>query len=338
MKIKFFLPVFLLTLSVQAQDGIAQLLSAGIADAEQFSQDFFSPAAEGIMYGLSNGWYHTAEGKNLGDFEISVIGNASFVKDEYKNFTLNVADYTYLRFQDPSQQTGQVATALGENDPEVTMIIEYENDLGISQQTEITLPQGIGASGINVLPTAFLQLSVGVWKGTEVKVRYLPKIDQEGVGLQLYGGGIQHELTSWLPGAKRLPISIGVLVGYTHLNAEYDLTEKSGLDGEHQKIETEASSLVFSAIVSTKLPIINFYGGLGYVTGNSRSDLLGTYRVQTGILGNNVIVTDPLSVESKVSGFKATLGTRLKVGFFSLHADYSFQKFNNVSVGIGVGF
>lgn len=338
MKIKFFLPVFLLGLSVQAQDGIAELLSAGIADAEQFSQDYFSPAAEGIMYGLSNGWYNTAEAKDLGGFELSIIGNASFVKDEYKSFTLNVADYTYLRFQDPSKQTGQVATVLGENDPEVVMIIEYENDLGISQQAEITLPQGIGASGVNVLPTAFLQLGVGVFEGTEVKVRYLPKIDQDGVGLQLFGGAIQHELTSWLPGAKMLPVSIGVLAGYTHLNAKYNLTGKTDLDGENQRIKTEVNSLVFSAIVSTKLPVINFYGGLGYVTGNSQTDLLGTYKVQTGILGSNVIVTDPLSVENKVSGFKATLGTRLKVGFFSLHADYSFQKFNNLTVGIGVVF
>lgn len=335
MKIKFFLPIFLLVLSVHAQNGIDQLLAAGVEDAKQFSEGYFSPAAAGVMYGLSNGWYHTAEGKDLGDFEISIIGNASFVNDDYTRFTIDVRDYNFLRFQDASQQTGSVATALGENNPEVTMIIEYQNELGINEQVEITLPQGIGSAGVNVLPTAFLQLSVGVLEGTEVKVRYLPKIDQEGVAVQLFGGAIQHEITSWLPGGDLLPIHIGVLVGYTHLKAGYDLTSNSVVEGENQRIETQTGSLVFSALVSTKLPVINFYGGLGYVSGNSQSDLLGTYRVQAGVLGNQSI-TDPYSVESKINGLKATLGTRLKLGFFSLNADYSFQEFNTVSVGIGV--
>lgn len=337
MKLKLFLPIFLVVCAVHGQNGIDQLLAAGVEDAKQFSEDYFSPAAEGVMYGLSNGWYNTAKGKEPGDFEITIVGNASFVKDEHKSFTLNVADYNYFRFQDPAQQTGEVATALGENDPEVTMLIEYQNELGITEQVEIKLPQGIGAAGVNVLPTAFLQLSVGVFEGTEIKVRYLPKIDQEDVAVQLYGGGIQHEITSWLPGAKVLPISIGVLVGYTHLKAEYDLDDSSVVEGDNQKIETEANSLLFSALVSTKLPVVNFYGGLGYVTGNSQSDLLGTYRIKAGILGNQEVV-DPYSVENKVSGIKATLGTRLKLGFFRLHAAYSFQEFNTVNVGIGVGF
>lgn len=333
MKTKFFLPIFLLGLSVQAQDGIDQLLAAGVEDAEQFAQDYFSPAAKGVIYGISKGWYNTADGKNLGHFEISVIGNASFVDDKYKSFTLNVADYNYIEFQDPSQQTARVATALGENNPEVTVVI----DAGGSKPVEITLPQGIGAAGIDILPTAFLQLSVGIFKGTEIKVRYLPKIKKDDVQVQLYGGAIQHELTSWLPGAKMLPISIGVLVGYTELKAQYDLSNNSSImEGENQKIKNQTSSLVFSAIVSTKLPVINFYGGLGYVKGDSKTDMLGTYRVQAGVLENEELV-DPLSVETEISGFKATLGTRLKLGFFSLHADYSFQEFNNVNVTAGIG-
>lgn len=337
MKIKLLLLLFLCGITSQAQNGIDELLAAGLDDAKQFSESYFSPAAAGVMFGLSNGWYNTAEAKKPGHFEVSIIGNASFIKEEYQSFILNVDDYTYLRFQDPSQQMGEIATSLGENDPEITMIIEFENGLGMTEEMEITLPKGIGSSGVNVLPTAYLQASVGVFKGTEVKLRYLPKIDQEDVELQLFGGALQHELTSWIPGAKALPVSIGVLVGYTHLNARYDLDDSSVVEGDNQHIKTKVNSLVFSAFASTKLPVINFYGGLGYVSGNSQSDLLGTYRVQTGILGSQTLI-DPYSVENKVDGMKATLGARLKVGFFRLHADYSFQKFNNASVGISFGF
>jgi len=41
-------------------------------------------------------------------------------------------------------------------------------------------------------------------------------------------------------------------------------------------------SLTFQAIASTKLPIINFYGALGYVSGKIiTTDILGTYSVQS---------------------------------------------------------
>lgn len=337
MKISYLIPILFLGFGMQAQTGINELLAAGIDDAKQFSDYYFSPAAEGVMYALSNAWYNTAKSKKPGHVELSIIGNASFVNDEDKSFTLNVADYNYLRFMDPAQQSGEVATALGENNPDITMIIEYENELGITEQVEIELPQGIGSAGINILPTAYLQLGVGVFKGTEVKVRYLPKINQEDVEVQLYGGAIQHELTSWIPGADKLPIAIGVLVGYTHFDSSYDFTDTSLVEGDNQRVETSIGSLLFSALVSTKLPVINFYGGIGYLSGNSQSDLLGTYHIQTGVLGGTTI-KDPYSLENKVSGVKATLGTKLKLGFFRLHADYSFQRFSNASLGISFGF
>ncbi|HET8837429.1 MAG TPA: DUF6588 family protein [Flavobacteriaceae bacterium] len=337
MKITYLIPIFLLGFGMHAQTGINELLAAGIDDAKQFSDDYFSPAAEGVMYALSNAWYNSAKSKKPGHVELSIIGNASFVNDEDKSFTLNVADYNYLRFMDPAQQSGEVATALGENDPDITMIIEYENELGITEEVEIELPQGIGSTGINLLPTAYLQLGVGVFKGTEVKVRYLPKIDQGDVEVQLYGGALQHELTSWIPGAGNLPIAIGVLVGYTHFEAGFNLEDNSVVEGDNQKIESEVNSLMVSALVSTKLPVINFYAGLGYLSGNAQSDLLGTYHIQTGVLGGTTI-KDPYSIENKVSGVKATLGTKLKLGFFRLHADYSFQRFSNASVGISFGF
>lgn len=336
MKIKYLIPIFLFGFGMNAQTGIDELLAAGIEDAKQFSDNYFSPAAEGVIFALSNGWYNSATSKGTGHLELSIIGNASFVKDEDKSFTLNSANYNYLQFMNTSQQVEEVATALGENDPEITMIIEYDNN-GTTEQLEIDLPQGIGSAGINVLPTAYLQLGVGIFKGTEVKVRYLPKIAQEDVEVQLYGGAIQHELTSWIPGMKKLPISIGLLIGYTHFDAGFNLEDNSIVIGDNQRIETKVNSWVFSALISTKLPIINFYGGLGYLSGKAQSDLLGTYHIQSGVLGGTTI-ENPYGVDNKVGAVKATLGTKLKLGFFRLHADYSFQRFSNVSVGISFGF
>src|SRR5690606_21182897 len=113
----------------------------------------------------------------------------------------------------------------------------------------------------NFIPTAFLQLSVGLIKGLEVKARFLPKINTDDVALGLYGVGLQYDFSKLLPADKILPVALSAVVGYTQLNATYDFTNSNIVDGSDQKIDVDMNVLTFQAIASTKLPIINFYGG-----------------------------------------------------------------------------
>lgn len=230
----------------------------------------------------------------------------------------------------------EVATVLGENSPDILMVIDYQNSDGSMSQTEITLPQGIGSTGVSAIPSAYLQASVGLLKGTEVKLRFLPKIKIEGVETNFYGGAIQHEVTSWIPGGKVFPLHISALIGYTEFKGSYALESNTIVEGNNQKVETQIDSWLFTAIVSTKFPIINFYGGLGYVSGSAYTDLKGTYLIKEGVISSQTI-TDPFRLSNDVSGIKATLGTALTLGFFGIHAGYSFQKFNNVNVGLNFG-
>ena len=111
----------------------------------------------------------------------------------------------------------------------------------------------------------------------------------------MYGAALQQDFTEWLPADKILPVAISGLVAYTHLNGSYDFTDSSLVDGDNQQIETELNTLLLQLIVGTKLKIINFYGGLGYITGKSNTDLLGTYRVSNGLIFSEEIV-DPFSI------------------------------------------
>ena len=90
-------------------------------------------------------------------------------------------------------------------------------------------------------------------------------------------------------------------------------------------------------VASTKLPVINFYGGLGYIKGKSESDILGTYTVTGGPFIANTY-TDPFSVSSEVSNVRGTIGTKLKLGFFRFNAEYHLSEFNAFSVGLNFGF
>ncbi len=338
MKIKYLWSLLFLMGSAQliAQSNINQLLASGLEDAKQFSDAYTSPASSGLIFSLSNGWFNTAKSKNLGEFEISIIGNASFVGDDQKHFHFNESDYNFLHFKNPALNERDIATIFGQNDPAAEMLITYEAPNGTVTQTEITLPQGLGSVGVSTIPTAYLQASVGILKGTEVKLRYLPKIELEKVSSNFYGAGIQHELTSWIPGGDIFPLHIAALVGYTAFKGSHDLTPSSLISGSEQRIETQINSWLFAALVSTKLPVINFYGGLGYVTGKSTTDLLGKYRINAGVLKSQTLV-DPYSITHKAGGIKASLGFKLKLAFFRLNAAYSFQKFNSVSLGLNFG-
>ncbi len=132
-------------------------------------------------------------------------------------------------------------------------------------------------------------------------------------------------------------MAVSGLVAYNHLNGEYDLTESSNIDGDNQRVENDTNTWLFQLVASTKLPVINFYGGLGYISGKSESDLLGTYRVTDGAISAPPI-EDPFSVSSEVAAVRGTIGTKLKLGFFRLNAEYHLAEFNAFSVGINFGF
>lgn len=322
--------------TTNAQENINDLLTAGIEDAQRFSTDYLAPASEGLAFGINNGWFNNAKAPKKYGFEISLIGNVSFIKDEKKSFQMNSADYNNIRFEDNSPSK-MVATALGHNDPDINIFITYDDPLFGDQEVLLTLPTGIGSENIDLIPTAFLQASFSPFKGTQLKGRFFPKVDTDDVKVGFYGLGIQQEFTSWLPADSVFPVAISGLVAYTHLDGSYNFTDGQYVEGENQQIDTTINTLLFELLVGTKLKVINFYGGLGYLDGKSTTDLLGTYRVTNGLLFSEEIV-DPFSVEQDVSGVRATVGANLKLGFFSLNADYTLAEFDSASVGLNFSF
>lgn len=337
MKTRILLLFFCLTAFLSnAQNDLDVLLAAGVEDAERFANDYLAPGTNGLMYSMNANWFNTADVKPLGGFEISIIANAATIASKNKSFLMNTDLYSNVAFAQGGNSQ-MVASALGENNPDINIIITYDDPIFGQQTEQITLPNGIGNSSANLLPTAFIQGALGLSKGIEVKARFVPKMNTEDVELSMYGAGLQLEFTKWLPADKLLPVAISGLVAYTHLDGSYDLNGSSGVSGENQRLDTSTNTWLLQLIGSTKLPVINFYGGVGYIKGTSDSDLLGTYRVSDGIVISQDIV-DPFTVSSEISGVRGTLGTKLKLGFFRFNAEYHIAEFNAFSVGINFGF
>ncbi len=332
---KYSLALGLLVISstALAQSNINDLLSAGLNDAERFTTDYMAPVSEGTIYSLAGSWLNTATAKPLGGFEISIVGAmAPFKNKEDKQaFVLNTADYENLRFQDGSLSK-PVATALGDISG-VQVVVDDGTGL-FSESFE--LPSGLASEGIYFIPSGYLQGSVGLGMGTEVKARFMPKIKTDEVAVSLFGFGLLHDFTTHIPAEKLFPLSISGFIGYTRLNGTYDFTNTNFIQGDNQRIDTRIGSWSFQAAVATKLPVINFYGALGYVSGKADTDILGTYNVTSGPF--QTTYTDPFSIREKASGASGTLGAKLKLGFFRLHAEYTLAEFNLVTAGIHFGF
>jgi hypothetical protein len=337
-KVYLFILFSLAGYVIQSQNDLDALLGAGVKNAERFANDYLKPGTNGIMHSMNANWFNTADAKPLGGFEISIITNASVIKNENKSFVMNIADYNSADYDftvsfDDGVNSKSVSTALGENNPEIDILVESKLIPGTTDR--ITLPSGIG-SDVNYLPTAFIQGALGLSRGLEVKARFLPKLKTDDIEGSMFGVGLQAEFTKWLPADKVLPVSLSGLVAFTNVDAKYNLTESSGLSGSNQRLENSTNTWLLQFIASTKLPIINFYGGIGYISGESKSDVLGVYNVSNSVISETV--TDPFSVSSKVSSVRGTIGTKLKLGFFRLNAEYHLSDFNALSVGINFGF
>jgi len=323
---------------IMAQADFNDVFAAGVEDAERFTTDYLSPVSESAVFNMATGWYNSADAKPLGGFEISLIGNITGFKnkEDKKSFVLNPIDYENLDFVDNPGTARPVSSALGDLEG-IRVFVEVEVGPGLPpERQEFNLPTGLSAEGLDFIPSGYLQGSVGLIKGTEIKARFLPKIEYEGASVGLIGFGLQHDFTKLLPADKILPVAISAVIGYTKISGDYDLTEVSTINGNDQRLESDISTWAFNAVVSTKLPIINFYGGLGYVTGKSVTNVLGDYTVGVGPFSRTE--TDPFSITQNTSGVTGNIGAKLKLGFFRLNADYTLAEFNTLAFGVNFGF
>lgn len=337
MKKLFLTTVFLsVFFTATAQENIEDLLAAGIDDAKRYAHGYLSPAFDGALYSITGGWFNSAETREPFRFSLSIIGSASLIKEKNKYFTLNTSEYAYLQFQDGSASK-EVATLFGDHPQPVVAYVEVDDGMGGTAQVDITLPTGIAAGEINMIPTAFLQAGMGLFMGTEVKLRFVPQLNYEGAKLNFYGVGVQHEFTKWLVPEDRRKLSVAGLIAYTHLDGSYDFTDTQVVAGSEQRFETDLNTWLFQLIASTKISMIHLYGGMGYSEGTSQTALKGTYEISEGVLAGESI-TDPYALETRITGLHGTVGANVKLGVISINADYTIANFDHISAGLNFIF
>ena len=314
--------------SLRAQENIDDFLVLGQVVAEEIIGRYMSPLGEGLSYGLAGGWYNSAKVAEPWSINLGLVTNGSFVPAEKKLFTIDTNE-----FDDLTTALGEAVvslpTALGGGDLDnVTFIAQIEDET-----YSFEAPAGLGLLYANFLPNAFLQAKVGLPKYTEVALRLFPNIAL-GNDLQLgsIGLGVQHEFSRWISAIEKSPLAFSFFASYTHLGAEYNLSDEDDPVIDNQQIEFRVNSWLFELIGSTNFKVLNFYGGFGVLAGNFNTKLAGDYVID--LLVDSLEFKDPINAQSDISGVRASLGANLTLNWFSLNAAYTFQGFNNLSVGM----
>lgn len=303
-------------------DQIENLIKGSKADTEYLIEGYLSPLLKGVGYGLNQGWYNTAKPHKTLGFDLTVTVSLISIPESEKTFKVDNNSLSSLQCVSPSN--GAVPTIFGS--PDVTP--QYKFKGALSSLPPINGPSGIKIPGnfnITAIPVPIANLSIGIIKGTDIKIRYVPTVEGDGFKVDMLGGAIMHDIKQHIPGIKSLPFDLSVLAGFT----QFKLNTSFG--GNKEGI-AEIKAMTIQAIVSKKISVLTGYAAMGYGQASAAFDALGTYDLGTG-----ATITDPVSLSRSSSGPRMTAGLRLKLGPLAFHGDYTIQKFPTTSVGVGLG-
>ncbi|MFK7951977.1 MAG: DUF6588 family protein [Ekhidna sp.] len=316
----------------KAQIDFGSFLEAGTADAEKLMEGYLEPVFLGLGYGINSGWYNTAKPHKLLGFDITPTVTFANVPDAGQFFTIDNSEYTNLRVVPTieGELITQAPTLLGPNLPNERLpFLEYTADDGTS--VRISAPTGLGMDEVlpfNAMPSAMVQVGVGLVKGTELKLRIVPQQETDDFAFEMFGIGIMHDLKQWVPGFKQLPIDVSGFVGWNRMTAQFFLDPDGAPD---QIAQFTTGGFTMQGLISKKIAFITLFSGIGIANTRTTFDLLGRYDTE-----NAGTFTNPISFDYASTSPRINVGFRMKLLILTIHADYAIQKYSTLTTGIGI--
>ena len=330
---KSFLLLLFITLSVslyaQSETEIGEFLKAGPEDAGKLMNAYLSPMITGTSYGFNGGWFTTAKAHKTLGFDLGVALNAVFIPSSENHFRPSELGLKTTTLVTPTN--GNAPTVVGPKDP-TTYAVTYGGQVGtFSGPPGLDFKDNFKISGV-LAPT--IQLGIGIVKNTDLKIRWMPEVEAGDTKVKYLGFGVLHDIKQHIPGIKHLPFDLSVLAGYTNVKGATSVAGyvASGDATKAQEIRYSMNAWLIQALISKKVAMVTFYGGLGYNTIKTSGDVKGSYKFTAAAPAIN----DPVAMSFKNNSFRVTAGMRLNLGPVYLSGDYTLQKYSTVSVGLGV--
>lgn len=331
---------FLLIGFANAQDLSSTLSKVG----NQYAEAYVAPAVNAFGADINSGLFNTAKVGGILPFGLNlyvgVKAAASFIPKSDQSFGLSYQDTVAFNesyngqaytIKVPTTFTVQNAPTIFGKKTDGQATFNVQKDTTITQNgfshtfsldSSATISTIPGLLKTTIAPIPIPQIGIGSIFGTDIFVRYLPKIKIGNYGsFQLLGYGIRHSISQYIP---LIPVDIAVQLGWQNLSIQ---------DSTGNKV-LKASAFAANLEVSKTFAILTIYGGLQ--TESSSVDINYNYLPTATLIDPN---PKPIPISFSLKGkntFRELIGFNLGLGVLSINADYSFGAINVASAGIGV--
>jgi len=280
-----FLSLMVFTLQAQdIEDNVSKYTSVN-------GKLYLQPLADSFGANLNSGFFYSAKIKTFGlhiDFGIKAM--YAPIPAEKKTFT----PQPEMGWQPPAGTT--LPTVFGD-----------ENEVTVNG---IIFPGGVWNT--DYFPLAVPQLTIGSFMGSDFTLRYVKyKIDDEIGDIKLYGWGIRHSLSQYIP-----LMFVDIAAAYYHQRFTVgDLVD--------------ATATFAGLQASYSVSVLTLYGAVGIE--QSTLDISYLYTEA----GQSMEITFDLKGENH---FRTTIGAALDLYVMKIHADYNMSSQKVISGGVVLGF
>lgn len=265
---------------------------------------YVQPLITSFGIATGSGLYHTAGTHGLLGFDFGLKFMWVPIPESAKTF---VAKVMKISLNDTIFEDITTATIFGESGPDTISVPAGTYAL------PPVLPGGFNLPGI---PFFMPQLNVGLIRGTEVMIRYMP-IPFKGSTVQIFGAGLKIGLNDLL-NLKLLPVNIAAQGAYQVFNIG-DIIKSSTINA--------------NILASKTFVLITPYVGVGYENTKVNFDYTFSYQIP----GQPELTEVPVKVSLKgENSFRAVVGLSVNLGLIMVHGDYNICKYPSFNGGIGV--
>lgn len=324
---------------------VAAVPTGGDANLKYLVGGYIAPLAEDLGSLLNGGWYNTAENHKRWGFDLSVTMSTVFINSSSQYFNINNTELSGVGYTGTSMGNQPMPTAYG---PE-TEVPVFSINSGLNAGQTFAGPGGGNISkdipiGSMAVPT--IQGGIGLFANTDLRFRFSPGTTINNTEMKNWGVGVLHDIKQHIPGLKELPFSLSLGLAYssmtttTNMDGLYETAAGSGSYAGQQGV-SESTAFNAQVLISKSIPVLTFYGGIGYNTSSTNFKVKGSYYIDRTLpsglpLVAPITLTDPFAGDYSSSGFRFTGGMRLKFGPIFLNGDYTFFKSQGfLSLGFG---
>lgn len=299
-------------------------------DALFFSEQYIIPATDAAVYLSSSSWVNSPKKKELWDVTLSLHGNMFFVPKKDRSFEIKNSDFQFFEIENAT--SANVPTALGNGNQ--TFLV---GDLG-GEQVRFKTPKGINQE---IVFYPYLQASIGLPFGTELIVRYSTKTKLKKGDYQVYGFGLNYNVSQYFKSLEAKNINISTAVIYSKEEISFDFLDINTAYGNLgiNEISSLVDTFHFQLSASkefNKLEIITSIiantSSFEYIVGGEKGEIEEAIPFQQTV--NTLlerIAKDKVNVLGEVSA-------RYKIEKIFLQSSFAFGKFANLNLGVQYQF